>query len=49
MFPFFGSRRGRAAVIDVIRQIADTRTAIHGPRSEALRGQALTFHHSCFG
>jgi ketosteroid isomerase-like protein len=23
MFPFFGSRRGRAAVIDVIRQIAD--------------------------
>ena len=23
MYPFFGSRRGRAAVIDVIRQIAD--------------------------
>ena len=23
MFPFFGSRRGKAAVIDVIRQIAD--------------------------
>ena len=23
MYPFFGARRGRAAVIDVIRQIAD--------------------------
>jgi ketosteroid isomerase-like protein len=24
LFPFFGSRRGKAAVLDVIRQIADT-------------------------
>ena len=23
MYPFFGSRRGKAAVIDVVRQIAD--------------------------
>ena len=29
-------------------QAIETRTAIHGPRSEASRGQALTFHNTRF-
>jgi putative sigma-54 modulation protein len=34
---------------DPVSMASDTRTAIHGPRSEAFRGQALTFHNSGFG
>ena len=38
MFPFFGSRRGKAAVLEVIRQIADNVRIHHFDREQIMLG-----------
>ncbi|HVX74789.1 MAG TPA: nuclear transport factor 2 family protein [Bradyrhizobium sp.] len=39
MFPFFGSRRGKAAVLDVIKRIADTVRVQRFDRESVLLGE----------